>query len=333
MQILRTIEQPCMWRPVDQPLGRRLGALLVGIALSACTKDKEPVQAEPPATAHPTASVSAATSTSTPTPPVATESPALDASFLSSISPEAGLTARENDELASILTRLSAPCPSEAVSVAQCIAEHRACPACDRAARYLAMGVHQGWPPPYVYRAFRARFDPKEKPELPVDGSPTKGPATAGVTIVEFGSYMCSHCAAEAPKLDAVQQAHPKDVRLVFKPIWAAQNAAQVAATRAALAAAAQGKFWEMHATLFANQPKFDPESIDSYAKTVGLDAKKFHAAMASDAVSDRMNKDLALASAANVDALPSIWVNGHPYLSFENLEERIAFELREKEK
>ena len=43
------------------------------------------------------------------------------------------------------------------------------------------------------------------------------------------------------------------------------------------------------------------------------------------------MNKDLAAAGAAHIDSLPSIWINGHPYLTFENLEARVAFELTEK--
>jgi protein-disulfide isomerase len=320
--------------PATDALLARLAALLLGVALTACAKDKEPVQPEPTAAAHPASSPSASPSSSSgpgSATSAAAEPPAIDASFLSAIGPEAGLTAREDDELASVLTRLSAPCPSEAVSVAQCIAEHRACPDCDRAARYLATGVHQGWPAQYVYTAFRARFDPKARVDLPVDGSPARGPATAAVTIIEFGSYLCSHCAAEAPKLEALQRAHPKDVRLVFKPIWSERNVPQVEATRAALAAAAQGKFWEMHAVLFANQPKFDPESIDGYAKSVGVDPKKLRADMASAEVAERMKKDLAAATAAQVDSLPSIWINGHPYLSFENLEARVGFELAQK--
>jgi protein-disulfide isomerase len=293
----------------------RLAIFPLGIALAACSKDKEPVTAEP-------APAPKAPSSAPETPPK------IDSSFLSAIGAQAGLTDREDDELASILSRLDAPCPSEAVSVAQCVAEHRSCPDCDRAARFLAIGVHQGWPAQYQVVAFRGRFDPKETHNLAIDGSPTLGPATAPITIVEFGSYVCPHCAAAAPRLEAVQKAHPGDVRLVFKPMWSPQNKDQVEATRAAFAAGAQGKFWEMHALLFANQPKFDPDSIDGYAKSIGLDTKKLRAAMASPVVTSQMNKDLAAATAAQIDSLPSIWINGHPYLSFENLEARIAFEL-----
>jgi len=304
---------------------RKLGTLALAalaFAVPGCAKDKEPVQADPPPSSA-AASSAAAIAAASP--------PSIDASFVSALSADIGLTSREKSELASVLTRLDAPCASEAVSVAQCLTEHRACPDCDRAARYLANGVHQGWPAQYAQMAFRARFDPNEAKDLPVDGSPAKGPASAAVTIVEFGSYVCPHCAAEAPKLDALQKAHPKDIRLVFKPAWSPQNVAQVQATRAALAAAAQGKFWEMHALLFANQPNFGAEAIDGYAKSIGLDTNKLHADMAAPAVAEQMKKDLAAAAAAKIDSLPSIWINGHAYLSFEDLEARVAFELAGK--
>ncbi len=303
----------------------------LALLLASCAKDKEPARAEPAPAASASAAVSGGSGGLEPAAAASAAPSAVDASFLSAIALDAGLTPREDEQLASILTRLEAPCASEAVSVAQCIAEHRACPDCSRAARYLALGVRQGWPAQYVQMAFRARFDPKEAAIVAVDGSPTEGPARAAVTIVEFGSYICSHCAAEAPKLDALQKAHPKDVRLVFKPMWSPQNAMQVQATRAAFAAAAQGKFWEMHATLFAHQPAFDIESIDGYAKALGLDTTRLHADMVSPAVTERMKRDIGAATAAKVDSLPSIWINGHTYLPFEDLEARLAFELAQK--
>jgi protein-disulfide isomerase len=304
---------------------RLIALASLGLALASCAKDKEPVPAEPVAASPVSSPSSVASSVAAPPPPM------VDASFLSAIALDAGLTPREDDELATVLTRLYAPCSSEAVTLAECVAEHRACPDCNRAARYLAIGVHRGWSPVYLQRAFRARFDRTATVDLPADGSPTRGPSSAAVTIVEFGSYVCPHCAFEAPKLDALQKAHPKDVRIVFKPMWSPQDEMQVRATRAALAAAAQGKFWEMHALLFANQPRFDAESIDGYARSIGLDTNKLHADMASPAVAERMSKDIEAATTARVDVLPSIWINGHAYLTFEDLDTRLAFELAEK--
>lgn len=309
-------------------------ALAAAAALGGCAKDKEPVASQPAATASAAATSAGATGPATPAsgaPGSASAEPSVDASFLSAIGLDAGLTPREGEELAVLLSRLYAPCASEALSVAECVAQHRPCADCGRAARYLATGVHAGWSPVAAQRAFRARFDRSEVVDLTPEGSPARGPSSAPVTLVEFGSYMCPHCAAEAPKLDAVQKAHPKDVRLVFKPMWSPRDELQVRATRAALAAAAQGKFWEMHFLLFANQPKFDQESIDGYAKSLGLDTNKLHTDMASPAVTDRMNKDIDAAKAAHIDSLPAIWINGRPELSFEDLDSRVAFEVAEK--
>jgi protein-disulfide isomerase len=299
----------------------RLAVIALAIALAGCSKDNEPARADPPAAAP----------VSSPPPPVATATPvAPDASYLSAIGLDAGLTPREEQEVAAALAHIYAPCSSEAVSIAECVAQHRPCADCNRAARYIALGVHDGWSPEYVVAAYRARFDRSEAVELAVDGSPVRGPSSAPVTIVEFGSYVCPHCAFEAPKLDALQKAHPKDVRIVFKPMWSPQDEGQVRATRAALAAAAEGKFWEMHALLFANQPRFDADSIDGYAKSIGIDTARLHKDMASSAVDEQMQRDMAAATLARVDVLPSIWINGRAYQSFEDLDARLAFELAE---
>jgi protein-disulfide isomerase len=291
------------------------------LALPSCEKKQEP----PPSPSAATTVAPAAT----PSPsaaPAATNAP--DASALAPFLPDAGLTAREEADLAGALSRFPAPCPSLAVSVAQCLTEERACPACGLAARYVAIGVRDGWPRQAIDMAYSARFDPAGALKLPVDGSPTKGPDLAPVTIVEFGSYLCSHCAAEAPRLDALLKAHPKDVRLVFKPVWSPSSPGAVPPSRASLAAAAQGKFWEMHALLLANQPQFADADIDGYAAQLGLDVAKLHADMQGSKVAQQMARDLALERAAGFDELPAIYINGRPYQSFEELGQRVEFEI-----
>jgi protein-disulfide isomerase len=309
---------------------RLVSAVLLALVVG-CSKSEEPVKADQAsASARDSGSASAPVAATAKAPPVApTPSAApIDAGALLAFFPDAGFTPRETNDLATALSSLDAPCPSVAVSLATCLTEHRACDACGPAARYVAIGVRGGWPPEYTRLAYASRFDPAKVIDLPVDGSPTKGPEKAPVSIVEFGSYLCPHCAAEAPKLDALLKAHPKDVRLVFKPAWSPTNAIQEKVTRAAIAAGAQGKFWEMHAALFANQPKFTDADLDGYAKGIGIDPAKLKTDMASPATTERLMKDLAALKTAHVDSLPTILINGHPYFSFEDLESRIAFEL-----
>jgi protein-disulfide isomerase len=296
----------------------------------ACAKSEEPAKADPaPSASAPVASVASPAPSASAAPSASVAVPNVDAGAYLAFFPDAGFTPREANELVDLLGALDAPCPSTAVSLGTCLSEHRACDDCAVAARFVSMGVHAGWPTPYVRMAYAGRFDPKRTPiDLPADGSPAKGPATAPVVITEFGSYLCPHCAAEAPKLEALLKAHPKDLRLVFKPAWSPSNPVSERVTRAAMAAGAQGKFWEMHAALFANQPKFDDSDIEGYAKSVGVDPTKLKADMQSAATTERLAKDLAAAKTAHVDSLPSLWVNGRPLHAFEDLDARIEFEI-----
>jgi predicted DsbA family dithiol-disulfide isomerase len=298
------------------------------LTLAACSKDgaPEPTAAIPDANANANANANTnANTNAADTPPAI---PPFDAGAVLPLFADAGFNAREQSDFASILAGIDAPCPSVPVSIAQCIAEHRACPDCLSAARYVALGIRDGWPGQYIGAGLAGRFDPEQIKDLPDDGSPSKGPASAPLTIVEFGSYLCPHCAAEAPKLEAVLAAHPKQIRLVFKPVWAPDNQTSMHATRAAFAAGAQGKFWEMHALIFGNQPRAADADLDGYAQSLGLDMTRFHADVKSPETSDRMKRDMAMSGKAGVDTIPALFINGHALMPFEKLEERIAFEI-----
>jgi predicted DsbA family dithiol-disulfide isomerase len=297
----------------------RYAALALGLALAACSKEPEPTSTSTPS--------SGPSATSTPSSaPTATAT--FDAGAALAALGDAGLNDRERSDLASILTNLDAPCPSVAVSIAQCLAEHRPCDDCGVAARYLAAGVRDGWPPQFLGKAYGARFDPEQRKDVPIGDSPTRGPASAPITIVEFGSYTCPHCAAEAPVIDTLMAAHPKDIRLAFKPMWTPDNVNSVNATRAAFAAAAQGKFWEMHSVIFGDESKESIPDLEATARSLGLDIGRFRDDAGNGETLNRMKRDIALAQALQIDNLPSLWINGRMLQPGEKLPERIAFEL-----
>src|SRR5919206_3595175 len=83
----------------------------------------------------------------------------------------------------------------------------------------------------------------------------SQGPATAPVTLVEYGDYECPYCGAAYPIVKEIQQRLGDRLRFVFRhfPITTAHPHAELAA-EAAEAAGAQGKFWEMHDSLFEHQ-------------------------------------------------------------------------------
>jgi protein-disulfide isomerase len=141
--------------------------------------------------------------------------------------------------------------------------------------------------------------------------APSFGPADAKVTIVEFSDFQCPYCARAADVTHKVREKYGDKVHFVFRnfPLSFHQNAKPAA--KAAMAAHAQGKFWEFHDKLFANQQKLDQSSFDTYAQEAGLDVAKFHTAQQDSSNSDRIESDMKLGEEVAVQGTPTMFVNG----------------------
>ena len=100
-------------------------------------------------------------------------------------------------------------------------------------------------------------------------------------------------------------------LRIAFKhqPLPFHQNAKPAA--MAAMAANEQGKFWEMHDKLFANQQNLDRASLDKYAQEIGLDMNKFKAAMDSNKFEAQINADSAEGMKVGANGTPTFFING----------------------
>ena len=237
-----------------------------------------------------------------------------------------GFTARERAEWRRYLGELFAPCPDLATTVSACIVERRACKKCVRAATVVARLVREGRSREEIESIYRARYDPSAARAIPLDGSPVLGPADARVTIVEVGDYECPSCGRAAPIVERVLEAHPKDVRLVYKLLALRAHPHAEAAARAAIAAGARGKFWEMHRLLYGNQHALEKRDLERYARTLGLDASRFALDMRAKATTERLAKDDALADSLGVTHTPSFFVDGRAW-SFDEgtLEDRVS--------
>ena len=82
-------------------------------------------------------------------------------------------------------------------------------------------------------------------------------------------------------------------------------------AAEAAMAANAQGKFWQMHDKLFANQQALDRPSLDKYAQEIGLNMAKFKAAMDGHVYKDQIDSDSKEGSAHGANGTPAFFING----------------------
>ncbi len=225
------------------------------------------------------------------------------------------LTAREKREWSSYVTELYSPCPDQPVNIAQCVKESRKCDLCLPAAKFLADRVRKGDARSQVEAAFRTRFAPDQVKSIPTDNSPTKGPADAPVTIVEWADYECPFCGRAAPVLDKLFKKFPGKIRLVFKNYPLSIHQYSESAARAAVAAGLQGKFWQMHDILFKNQEKgLDKLSIEKMAKDIGLDMKKFKADWQSEKVADIVARDRKEGDKLGLDGTPLIYINGRHF-------------------
>lgn len=146
--------------------------------------------------------------------------------------------------------------------------------------------------------------------EVSQDG-PSKGPAKAPVTIVEFSDFGCQFCRRAAATLTRILEAYPDQVRLVYRHYPIQPDSERVA--RAASCADEHGKFWEYHDLLFANQHAHGDSALRFYARTVGLDEGTFTECLTSGRTAAVVEQDAADGNAAGVSGTPAFFINGRP--------------------
>jgi protein-disulfide isomerase len=139
---------------------------------------------------------------------------------------------------------------------------------------------------------------------------PAKGPAKAPVTVVLFSDFQCPFCAKVEPTLRQIEQAYGEKVRIAWKHLPLPFHPNALPAAKAAEAARAQGKFWEMHDKLVAGQGALSDAAYVQHAKDLELDLDRFGKDLASDAVSKRIAEDQALAGSVGATGTPTLFVN-----------------------
>jgi protein-disulfide isomerase len=147
-----------------------------------------------------------------------------------------------------------------------------------------------------------------------VQGDPVIGPETARVTIVEFSDFQCPFCAAAVIQARILLEKYPKDVRLIFKQFPLDDHSQAFLAAQAAVAAHAQGKFWQMHDKLYDNYRSISPQNILIWAKEIGLDMKKFVEEVDSGKYKTEIQNEMKQGEVAGVQGTPTFFFNGRRY-------------------
>jgi len=148
---------------------------------------------------------------------------------------------------------------------------------------------------------------------VPVGASDhVQGRENAMVTLVEYGDYECSYCGQAFPLIKHAQAQMGDKLRFVFRNFPLAEMHPHAArAAEAAEDADAQGKFWEMHDMLYENQQNLEDADLTGYANRLGLDEKKFAAAMKAEKSDARIQADFMSGAESGVNGTPSFFING----------------------
>lgn len=254
-----------------------------------------------------------------------------------------GLTVRQKTQALAVLRQESCTCGCQ-MKVAQCRIEDPPCGDSRTLSAIVIKGVREGKTSAEIHtllvdsdlahiRASRNKIlgDPMK---IPIEGAPSKGPANARITLVEFSDFECPYCAEAVKKIEAVLQAYPNDVRLVYKQFPLSTHPHAQLAAEASLAALAQDRFWPMYDRLFANFRALSQEHILQIAKELGVDTPRMAADLASHKFRGAVLKDIADGEHVGVDATPSVFINGRQYngqLDLQSIKPILDAELKKK--
>ncbi|MBI3290957.1 DsbA family protein [Candidatus Falkowbacteria bacterium] len=138
-----------------------------------------------------------------------------------------------------------------------------------------------------------------------------RGNANAKITMIEYSDFQCPFCQRHAPTLSQLLDQYGDDIRLVYRhfPLTSIHPQAQKSA-EASECAAEQGKFWEYHDILFANQSALDNASLKSYAGQLRLNQSQFDNCLDSGKYASEVNQQAQDAVSSGITGTPGTWVN-----------------------
>jgi len=151
---------------------------------------------------------------------------------------------------------------------------------------------------------------PRMTVAVPKD-APAMGPASAPVHLVAFSDFQCPYCAQSAPLMRQIAARYGDKVRIVFRDFPLPIHPQAPKAAEAARCANAQGKFWDYHDRLFANQQALSDGDLKRYAQDLGLDAAGFGTCLDTGAFAGAVQADLTEGRSYGIGSTPTFFING----------------------
>jgi protein-disulfide isomerase len=162
-------------------------------------------------------------------------------------------------------------------------------------------------------------------------GNARGGPASAPVTIVEFSDFECGFCQKAEPIIERVLETYGDKVRLVYRDYPLPNHTLAPKAAEATHCAQLQGKYWEMHGALFADQSKLGIGDLKAHAAALGLEQAAFDACLDSGQTQATVLASLKAGAELGVSGTPAFFINGRLVSGaqpFERFKELIDHEL-----
>jgi len=206
------------------------------------------------------------------------------------------------------------------MKIAQCRVEDPNCGYSKGIATLIVRGFSEGKSPEEVAKlvASSPLGKPRPQPKLledpvriPVAGSPSQGPETAKVVLVEFSDFECPYCAKATSEIKQIMAAYPNDIRLIYKQFPLSMHPHAGLASLASLAAQEQGRFWPLHDQMFGHYRELSSEHILAWAQELGMDMPKFKASLENPKYRTVVEKDMEDGQFAGVNGTPAIFING----------------------
>lgn len=242
----------------------------------------------------------------------ATELPALDLT---------GFTPAQKTTLLKLLRTEACSCPCN-MRVAECRVKDPGCGDSRTLASIAAQEIKAGKKAEQVLATLRTSDLAKarraallgEPVAIKTAGAPSKGPANARVTIVEFSDFQCPYCRVAAMQVYKVLEMFPNDVKLVFKQFPLETHSQAELAAQASLAANAQGKFWQLHDKMFTNPKQISKDQIMLWAKEVGMDVVRLAGDLQANRYKKQVEAEVLEGVAAGVSGTPTFFINNKAY-------------------
>jgi protein-disulfide isomerase len=162
-------------------------------------------------------------------------------------------------------------------------------------------------------------FEPLEEQVFKLeigDAGGMKGSKGAKIQIVEFSDFQCPFCSRVSAPLEEVKKHYGDDAVIVFKHFPLSFHKEAMGAAMAAECAGEQGKWWEMHDKLFANQKDLSNDNYFVWAKELGLNDAKFKDCFDNQKPKAKIEADMAEGRSAQVRGTPSVYINGRKFTS-----------------